>query len=82
MVKPQFEVGRDKIGKQGVVRAAADRRDAILAVAEGSETAVLGFAPSGLAGPKGNRETFVWLAEPGREGALGDLAAAIAEVDA
>jgi len=82
MVKPQFEVGRDKIGKQGVVRAAADRRDAILAVAEGSETAVLGFAPSGLAGPKGNRETFVWLAEPGREGALRDLAAAIAEVDA
>ena len=82
MVKPQFEVGRDLVGKNGVVRAAADRRDAILAVAEGSETAVLGFAPSGLAGPKGNRETFVWLAEPGREGALRDLAAAIAEVDA
>jgi 23S rRNA (cytidine1920-2'-O)/16S rRNA (cytidine1409-2'-O)-methyltransferase len=43
--------------------------------------AVLGFAPSGLPGPKGNRETFVWLAERDREGALEDLADAIAEVD-
>ena len=31
---------------------------------------MLGFAPSGLPGPKGNRETFVWLAEAGRAGAL------------
>jgi 23S rRNA (cytidine1920-2'-O)/16S rRNA (cytidine1409-2'-O)-methyltransferase len=35
---------------------------------------VLGFAPSGLPGPKGNRETFAWLAEPGRAGALDDAA--------
>ena len=81
MVKPQFEVGRDRIGKNGVVREAADRREAVLAVAAGSGAAVLGFAPSGLPGPKGNRETFVWLAEPGRDGALEDLAGAIAEVD-
>jgi 23S rRNA (cytidine1920-2'-O)/16S rRNA (cytidine1409-2'-O)-methyltransferase len=82
MVKPQFEVGRDRVGKNGVVRDAGDRRDALLAVANGAGTAVLGFAPSGLPGPKGNRETFVWLAEPGREGAIGDLAGAVAEVDA
>ena len=31
---------------------------------------MLGFASSGLPGPKGNRETFVWLAEGGRAGAL------------
>jgi 23S rRNA (cytidine1920-2'-O)/16S rRNA (cytidine1409-2'-O)-methyltransferase len=31
--------------------------------------AVLGFCSSGLPGPKGNRETFIWLAEPGRPGA-------------
>jgi 23S rRNA (cytidine1920-2'-O)/16S rRNA (cytidine1409-2'-O)-methyltransferase len=31
--------------------------------------AVLGFRSSGLPGPKGNRETFIWLAEPGRVGA-------------
>jgi 23S rRNA (cytidine1920-2'-O)/16S rRNA (cytidine1409-2'-O)-methyltransferase len=81
MVKPQFEVGRDRIGKNGVVREAHDRREAVLTVAAGSGAAVLGFAPSGLPGPKGNRETFVWLAEPGRDSALGDLAGAIAEVD-
>jgi 23S rRNA (cytidine1920-2'-O)/16S rRNA (cytidine1409-2'-O)-methyltransferase len=43
---------------------------------------VLGFAPSGLPGPKGNRETFVWLAEAGRAGAIDDLEAAAAAVDA
>ena len=82
MVKPQFEVGREKIGKNGVVRDVADRRAALLAVAEGAPAAVMGFAPSGLPGPKGNRETFVWLAEPGREGAVAGLGRAVAEVDA
>jgi 23S rRNA (cytidine1920-2'-O)/16S rRNA (cytidine1409-2'-O)-methyltransferase len=82
MVKPQFEVGRDRVGKNGVVRDVVDRRDAIRAVADGAGVSVMGFAPSGLPGPKGNRETFVWLAEPGREGAIDDVAGAIAEVDA
>src|SRR3954447_4111480 len=79
MVKPQFEVGRERIGKGGVVREAADRRAALVAVAAAARAeraAVLGFAPSGLPGPKGNHETFVWLAEPGRAGALEDLEAA------
>jgi 23S rRNA (cytidine1920-2'-O)/16S rRNA (cytidine1409-2'-O)-methyltransferase len=39
---------------------------------------VLGFASSGLPGPKGNRETFVWLAEAGRSGALDQAAVAAA----
>ena len=43
-----------------------------------SAPSVLGFAPSGLPGPKGNHETFVWLAEGGRAGAVGDLDAAAA----
>jgi len=71
MVKPQFEVGRGRVGKGGVVRDPADRRAALVAVAEaarGAGVAVLGMASSGLAGPKGNQETFLWLAEGGRGG--------------
>ena len=84
MIKPQFEVGRDRIGKGGVVREPALRREALVAVAEAARAAgaaVLGFASSGLPGPAGNRETFAWLAEHGRAGALGDLEAAAREVE-
>jgi 23S rRNA (cytidine1920-2'-O)/16S rRNA (cytidine1409-2'-O)-methyltransferase len=69
MVKPQFEVGRERVGKGGVVRDAEVRREAIAAVAAAGEergAAVCGFASSGLPGPAGNRETFVWFAEAGR----------------
>jgi 23S rRNA (cytidine1920-2'-O)/16S rRNA (cytidine1409-2'-O)-methyltransferase len=84
MVKPQFEVGRDRIGKGGVVRDPALRREAILAVAEAARAqgaSVLGFASSGLPGPAGNRETFAHLAEGGRDGALPDLEAAALAVE-
>jgi 23S rRNA (cytidine1920-2'-O)/16S rRNA (cytidine1409-2'-O)-methyltransferase len=84
MVKPQFEVGRALVGKGGVVRSADDRRAALVAVAAGARDAgaeVLGFASSGLPGPKGNRETFVWLAEPGRAGAVAALEASAREVE-
>lgn len=69
LVKPQFEVGRERVGKGGVVRDAGDRRAALVNVGEaarGLGTTVLGYYSSGLPGPKGNRETFIWLAEPGR----------------
>jgi 23S rRNA (cytidine1920-2'-O)/16S rRNA (cytidine1409-2'-O)-methyltransferase len=65
LVKPQFEVGRDRVGR-GVVHDASDRRDALVAVALAARelgATVLGFRSSGLPGPKGNRETFVWLAK-------------------
>jgi 23S rRNA (cytidine1920-2'-O)/16S rRNA (cytidine1409-2'-O)-methyltransferase len=89
MVKPQFEVGRDRIGSGGVVRSPEDRCAALVAVAravrDGSGASVLGFVSSGLPGPKGNRESFVWLAEAGRAGALDDAglvaAAAATESD-
>jgi 23S rRNA (cytidine1920-2'-O)/16S rRNA (cytidine1409-2'-O)-methyltransferase len=84
MVKPQFEVGRERVGSGGVVREPADRRWAIVAVAGAARelgAAVLGFAPSGLPGPKGNRETFVWLAEGGRAGELADLEQAALETE-
>jgi 23S rRNA (cytidine1920-2'-O)/16S rRNA (cytidine1409-2'-O)-methyltransferase len=76
MVKPQFEVGRARVGKGGVVRDPGDRRDALVQVgraALGLGASVLGYYSSGLAGPKGNKETFVWLAEPGRGGAAGNV---------
>jgi 23S rRNA (cytidine1920-2'-O)/16S rRNA (cytidine1409-2'-O)-methyltransferase len=85
MVKPQFEVGRERIGRGGVVRDVGLRRSAVLDVASAAvdlRASVCGFAPSGLPGPAGNRETFVWLAEGARAGALADLEAAVAEVDA
>jgi 23S rRNA (cytidine1920-2'-O)/16S rRNA (cytidine1409-2'-O)-methyltransferase len=85
MVKPQFEVGRAGVGKGGVVRDPALRRAAVVGVAEcGRELgcSVLGFASSGLPGPAGNLETFVWLGEGGRPGSIDDLEAAVAQVDA
>jgi 23S rRNA (cytidine1920-2'-O)/16S rRNA (cytidine1409-2'-O)-methyltransferase len=84
MVKPQFEVGRERVGKGGVVRDAAVRREALVAVAASAQAlgaAVLGFASSGLPGPKGNRETFLRLAEGAREGAVADVEAAARAVE-
>jgi 23S rRNA (cytidine1920-2'-O)/16S rRNA (cytidine1409-2'-O)-methyltransferase len=85
MVKPQFEVGRERLGKGGVVRDPALRREAVLDVANYAQSlgaSVMGFAPSGLPGPAGNRETFAWLAAGGRAGALEDVEAAVAEAQA
>jgi 23S rRNA (cytidine1920-2'-O)/16S rRNA (cytidine1409-2'-O)-methyltransferase len=67
LVKPQFELGRGRVGKGGVVREAVDRREALVgagraAIALGA--ALRGFCSSGLPGPKGNRESFMWLVDP------------------
>jgi 23S rRNA (cytidine1920-2'-O)/16S rRNA (cytidine1409-2'-O)-methyltransferase len=86
LVKPQFEVGREHVGSQGVVRDAEQRRRALVEVGAAGLTlgaALLGYANSGLPGPKGNRETFVWLAEQERGGLeASELARTAAEVDA
>jgi 23S rRNA (cytidine1920-2'-O)/16S rRNA (cytidine1409-2'-O)-methyltransferase len=69
LVKPQFEVGRGRVGKGGVVRDAGERRATLVAVGESAlelGAAVLGYRSSGLPGPKGNRESFVWLSDPAR----------------
>ena len=61
LVKPQFELGRERV-HGGVVRDPADRREALLRVAAAAADAgfgVRGFASSGLPGPKGNEETFI-----------------------
>jgi 23S rRNA (cytidine1920-2'-O)/16S rRNA (cytidine1409-2'-O)-methyltransferase len=83
LVKPQFEVGRGGVGKGGVVRDPELRRGALIDVgraAQGRGAAVLGYASSGLPGPKGNLESFVWLAEAGRSG-VDDLEHAAREVE-
>jgi 23S rRNA (cytidine1920-2'-O)/16S rRNA (cytidine1409-2'-O)-methyltransferase len=83
LVKPQFEVGREQVGKGGVVRNPQARRRALLDVGRAAcelGAAVLGYASSGLPGPKGNLETFVWLAEESR-GGLDDLRSAAAEIE-
>jgi 23S rRNA (cytidine1920-2'-O)/16S rRNA (cytidine1409-2'-O)-methyltransferase len=83
MIKPQFEVGRAGIGKGGVVRDPDLRRGALITVGESARelgASVLGYASSGLPGPKGNLETFVWLAEGSRTG-VPDVAAAAREVE-
>jgi 23S rRNA (cytidine1920-2'-O)/16S rRNA (cytidine1409-2'-O)-methyltransferase len=81
MVKPQFELGRERVGR-GVVRDPADRQEAVLKVALAAGElglSVRGVASSGLPGPKGNRETFVWCGGDGP--ALDDLEGAIAAAD-
>jgi 23S rRNA (cytidine1920-2'-O)/16S rRNA (cytidine1409-2'-O)-methyltransferase len=73
------------VGHGGVVRDPDARRDALVAVAEaarGLDACVLGFASSGLPGPKGNRETFVRLAEAGRATGLDGRSALVAAAEA
>lgn len=66
LVKPQFEAGRDAVGAGGIVRDAAARAAAVVAVAErfASEgVGVVRIVPSRVAGREGNREIFVHAAK-------------------
>ncbi|MBS9371891.1 TlyA family RNA methyltransferase [Rhodococcus sp. B50] len=72
MVKPQFEVGKDRVGSGGVVRDPALRTEAVLDVAREAQRQglrTLGAVASPLPGPSGNVEYFLWLraGEPGPE---------------
>jgi len=70
LVKPQFEAGKEEVGKGGVIRDPEIRRRVVREVAEASlgwHARVAGVVDSGLPGPKGNREIFIQLindAEP------------------
>ena len=64
MVKPQFEVGKDRVGKGGVVRDPALRVEAVETVAAAAAERGWGarmVARSPLPGPSGNVEFFLWL---------------------
>jgi 23S rRNA (cytidine1920-2'-O)/16S rRNA (cytidine1409-2'-O)-methyltransferase len=76
LVKPQFEVGKGRVGAGGVVRDAADRSASVRRVTGAADQlglGVLGVTASPLPGPAGNVEYFVWLrrgAPPLDEGQL------------
>ncbi|MCW2758491.1 MAG: hemolysin [Nocardioidaceae bacterium] len=64
MVKPQFEVGKERLGRGGVVRDLGDRADAVESVTRAAAERGWGtkaLTVSSLPGPAGNVEFFVWL---------------------
>jgi 23S rRNA (cytidine1920-2'-O)/16S rRNA (cytidine1409-2'-O)-methyltransferase len=80
MVKPQFEVGKQRLGKGGVVRNAADRSAAVRDVAD--EAARLGWGAQGVAtsplpGPAGNVEFFLWLRQDAARVGPGEIDAEV-----
>jgi 23S rRNA (cytidine1920-2'-O)/16S rRNA (cytidine1409-2'-O)-methyltransferase len=82
LIKPQFEAGRDEIGKGGVVRDAAIHRlvlERTTALATANGLGTLGLVASPLQGPAGNIEFLAWLklsAPPGDVPTMIDLALA------
>ncbi|MFC4914050.1 TlyA family RNA methyltransferase [Actinomadura gamaensis] len=82
MVKPQFEVGRHRVGAGGVVRDPALRAEAVRDVAAHAATlglGALGVTASPLPGPSGNVEYFLWLRAGAPPLAEADLERAVAE---
>lgn len=64
LVKPQFEVGKEKVGKKGVVRDAADQAGAIAQVLNAAQALgwhYVNLTWSPLVGPAGNIEYLLWL---------------------
>jgi 23S rRNA (cytidine1920-2'-O)/16S rRNA (cytidine1409-2'-O)-methyltransferase len=86
LVKPQFELGRERVGKGGVVRSPEDRIEALVSVGDYVTgelgQAVLGFASSGLPGPAGNRESFVWIRPHGDPRTVSGISSAAAGTEA
>ena len=67
LVKPQFEVGRQRVGKGGVVRDPQAHVDAITAVLTAAESLGwqgCGVVASPITGPAGNHEYLLWLRRP------------------
>jgi 23S rRNA (cytidine1920-2'-O)/16S rRNA (cytidine1409-2'-O)-methyltransferase len=82
LVKPQFEVGKGKVGSGGVVRDPELRAGAVAAVARAAldfGLGVQGVTASSLPGPSGNVEYFLWLRRGAPPLAEDDLQAAVAE---
>jgi 23S rRNA (cytidine1920-2'-O)/16S rRNA (cytidine1409-2'-O)-methyltransferase len=81
LVKPQFEAGRERVGKGGVVRDPAVHREVLEAVCawlESRGARVLGICDSGHPGPKGNVEYFVYFCDARSPCAAAAVDAAVA----
>jgi 23S rRNA (cytidine1920-2'-O)/16S rRNA (cytidine1409-2'-O)-methyltransferase len=64
LIKPQFEVGKGKVGKGGVVRRPEEHERVIEEIKQAAgalDLEVIGVAESPLVGPKGNKEFFIYL---------------------
>jgi len=75
LIKPQFEAGREKVGKKGVVRNPETHKevlDAFIQNAENSGFIVRGVTHSPLKGPKGNIEYLGWLCKQGSKKTTGE----------
>jgi|SRR5690625_473201 len=75
MVKPQFEVGKERLGAKGVVSSPQLRREAVLNVARFAQEhglEVRGVEASPLPGPSGNVEYFLWLVKAVEQSAVID----------
>lgn len=73
LVKPQFEVGREKVGKKGVVRIQRDRAQAIMQVWQTARDLgwqYRGLTISPITGPAGNVEYLLWLSMTDSEESL------------
>lgn len=64
LIKPQFEAGRDKVGKKGVVRDISVHKEVVTTIVNyliSKELNVLGLSYSPIKGPEGNREYLVYF---------------------
>ncbi|WP_084653624.1 TlyA family RNA methyltransferase [Nocardioides insulae] len=80
MVKPQFEVGRERVGKGGVVRSSTLRAEAVNSVADaaaGRGWGARAVTTSPLPGPSGNVEFFLWLRQGAAELTAEEIAQAV-----
>lgn len=85
MVKPQFEVGKDRVGAGGVVRDPDLRTEAVAAVAAAAAAQGLqmrAVEASPLPGPSGNVEYFLWLHKPDAETDLSEADDTVEQIHA
>lgn len=73
LVKPQFELGKGRVGKRGVVRSAGDHTEALDSAAQAALAlglVVRGMTFSPIKGPEGNIEFWLWMAWNGASAGL------------